>query len=55
MAKQRSNEAGDWYKISYTCPECGERWEEEWDCACDSECPSCGLKNIEAEDFEKIK
>lgn len=34
--------------IEYRCPECGHEWTEQWSCACDSECPACGLKNIEA-------
>jgi hypothetical protein len=32
--------------IQYLCPECGHEWEEQWDCACDSECPHCGLEAI---------
>jgi len=31
-----------WYRIFYECPECDVEWEDEWDCACDSECPVCG-------------
>jgi predicted RNA-binding Zn-ribbon protein involved in translation (DUF1610 family) len=34
--------------IEYRCPECGHEWTEQWSCACDSQCPNCGLKNIEA-------
>lgn len=30
----------------YTCPACGTEWESEWDCACDDDCPSCGLRAI---------
>ena len=30
-----------WYLIQYDCP-CGEHWQEEWSCACDSECGACG-------------
>ena len=25
----------------YECP-CGCRWHDEWDCACDDDCPDCG-------------
>jgi hypothetical protein len=38
--------------IHYVCPRCGEDWEETWECACDSECGKCGLKNIEALSWE---
>ena len=34
--------------IEYRCPECDYEWQEQWSCACDSECPNCGLKNITA-------
>lgn len=36
----------------YEC-ECGESWESVWDCACDDECPSCGL-TISASDEEDV-
>lgn len=42
------------YQIYYSCPDCGENWLEYYDCACDSECPACGAKNIQAEDFEEV-
>lgn len=31
----------------YRCPECKTAWEDEWSCACNDECPGCGLKDIE--------
>ena len=34
--------------IEYRCPECDHEWQEQWSCACDSQCPNCGLKNITA-------
>ena len=33
--------------LGYRCPDCGEAWEDEWSCACNDECPGCGLKDIE--------
>lgn len=39
--------------IEYRCPQCGHDWTEQWSCACDSECPSCGLKNITALSWEE--
>lgn len=32
--------------IEYRCPHCDHEWQEQWSCACDSQCPNCGLKNI---------
>ena len=26
----------------YKCTNCGYDWYDEWDCACDDECPQCG-------------
>lgn len=31
----------------YHCPECGQDWSDTWTCACNSQCPACGLKDIE--------
>ena len=38
----------------YLCPVCGEDWADTWQCACNSQCPGCGLKDIEPtpEDME---
>lgn len=30
------------YLSFYRCDDCDQDWEEEWSCACDSECPECG-------------
>ena len=30
-----------WFKNRYECG-CGTSWDDEWSCACDDECPSCG-------------
>jgi hypothetical protein len=38
--------------ISYCCPDCGHEWQEQWSCACDSQCPACGMKNIMALTWE---
>ena len=29
------------FRNTYECS-CGETWTDEWSCACDDECPSCG-------------
>lgn len=26
----------------YHCDDCGEEWEDQWSCACNDECPTCG-------------
>ena len=40
-----------WLQIDYHCPACEHDWQEEWSCACDSECPQCGARDIEASDW----
>jgi hypothetical protein len=42
-----------WFRIRYHHKACGVSWEDEWSCACDSECPRCGM-DIEALDWEAI-
>lgn len=43
-------DGGQWFLINYECEECGCEWQQEWSCACDDECPSCG-KDIPATDY----
>ena len=38
--------------IYYECPDCGHLWQEEYECACDSTCPECGTRNIQALEWE---
>ena len=38
--------------IYYECPNCDHHWTEKWSCACDSTCPHCMTKNIQASDSE---
>lgn len=42
-----------WYHLYYNC-ECGEVWENEWDCACTDECPVCN-KEIEPYKVEEVE
>ncbi len=44
------------YWIVYKCPnpDCSHGWREQYDCPCDSECPNCETKNIEAFAYQKI-
>jgi predicted Zn-ribbon and HTH transcriptional regulator len=48
----QSDDEGRWFLIYYQCPDCGNDWHEEWSCACDSECPHCGARNIQATSWE---
>lgn len=32
-----------WYHLTYHCYGCNITWEDEWSCACDDECPKCGV------------
>jgi len=27
----------------YKCDDCNTKWEDQWSCACDDECPVCGV------------
>lgn len=44
-------EDGGTLDIRYRCPDCGHKWVESGDSACDSECPKCGTENITAYDY----
>jgi len=43
------------FDILYNCPFCHHEWRETWTCACDSDCPKCGTRNIEAKSWKEIK
>lgn len=46
----------------YHCDGCDESWTDQWSCACDDECPSCGtpispedsISLVSPEDEEKL-
>lgn len=42
------------YLNYYECSECGARWEDEWDCACNDKCPDCNAE-IEPYKSEEIE
>lgn len=48
FAELDAEDEEQWLDIEYRCPTCGHEWQEQWSCACDSECPACGLRNITA-------
>lgn len=29
----------------YQCYECGAKWQDEWDCQVDDDCPKCGARH----------
>lgn len=41
--------------IEYVCYECGHTWYEVYDCACDSECPSCDAKDVTPTSYEQMQ
>ena len=40
-----------WFRNSYSCS-CGEEGEDEWSCACNDKCPSCGREIQPSESIE---
>jgi predicted nucleic acid-binding Zn-ribbon protein len=43
------------YLNQYRCPNCGNEWDDVWDCGCDDECAACGTKNISPVESEQIR
>ena len=47
-----------WFRIYYQHRDCpvnpGVKWEDEWSCACNGECPACHIKDIEPVDWEDV-
>lgn len=31
-----------WFLNRYRCDHCGTKWDDEWSCMCNDECPTCG-------------
>jgi hypothetical protein len=48
------------YTNQYQCDDCEVSWEDQWTCACDDDCPECGVSispydwttNIDEDDDE---
>lgn len=38
----------------YKCPRCNTEWDDEWDCMCDDDCPSCGMRHISPHNSEDL-
>ena len=32
--------------LCYCCPGCGTKWEDQWDCEVENDCPECGMRDI---------
>lgn len=43
-----------WLSNHYVCPRCKYAWDDEWSCAVDDDCPSCGFRHIGPEDSEDL-
>ena len=43
-----------WFLNHYECDECGRRWDDEWSCTCDDECPHCGARNMSPFDSDDL-
>lgn len=37
----------------YTCPACGEEWQDEWTAQVDDDCPACGERHISPHESEE--
>lgn len=35
-----------WLLNFYRCARCKKIWTDEWSCACDDQCPHCGLRDM---------
>jgi len=43
-----------WYRNHYTCERCKYRWEDEWSCMCDDDCPHCGARHMSPADSDEL-
>jgi hypothetical protein len=54
MSEDPNWRQGDpWFLNFYKC-ECGAKWEDDWSCTCNDECPGCGaeVEPYKSEDVE---
>ena len=40
------------YRNFYQCSDCGTKWTDEWDCACNDRCPKC---SSETEPYDSVE
>ncbi len=43
-----------WFLNHYRCNECGYRWDDEWSCCCDDECPPCQTGEVSPYDSDEL-
>ena len=43
-----------WYLNHYKCEECGRKWQDEWSCTCDDDCPHCGARHMSPVDSDDL-
>ena len=43
-----------WFRNHYECYRCDHEWTDEWSCACDDECPSCGARHASPVDSDDL-
>ena len=42
------------FRNFYQCPDCHTKWQDEWSCICNDDCPKCGCRHIEPYKSEDI-
>ena len=42
-----------WFLKYYRHDKCGTRWKDQWSCACNDKCPTCGAE-IEPYDWDDL-
>lgn len=43
-----------WFRNYYTCDRCHTRWEDEWSCTCDDDCPHCGARHMSPDNSDDL-
>lgn len=43
------------HRNHYECPECGNTWDDSWDCEVLDDCARCGTKHIHPTESELIE
>jgi Dam-replacing family len=43
-----------WYRNFYECARCGLKWQDEWSCMCDDDCPHCDARHMSPYDSRDL-
>ena len=43
-----------WYRNYYKCARCDHKWEDQWSCMCDDDCPDCGARHMSPYDADDL-